>query len=523
MRKVREVLRLSWGRGRSIHEVARSCGLARSSVKRYLRRAERAGLSWPLPEELDDAALEARLFPPQARSHGVERPLPDWDAIDRELKRGRGVTLYLLWEEYRERHPDGYQYSRFCDHFRAWRGKQEVVMRLAHRAGEKLFVDYAGQHAAVVDAATGEVREAPVFVAVLGASSFAYCEATWTQTLPDWILSHVRALEYFGGAPEIIVPDNLKAGVTSPHLYEPDLNPTYVDFARHYGVAIIPARRQHPRDKAKVESGVRLAGMWILARLRNRTFFSLAELNAAIGEQLVTYNERAFQQRPGSRRSLFEELDRPALQPLPAQRYEYAEWRKVRAHVDYHVTFEQHHYSVPYQLIGKELDLRVTSGTLEVFYRNRRAASHARSNRRGAFTTVAEHMPQAHRAYAEWTPERLLAWAETTGPATAQLISKIMASRPHPQQGFRSCLGIMRLSKGHGEQRLEAASRRALTLGAHSYKSIEAILKHHLEDQPLTATADRSAPIIEHANIRGGQYYAANDDEGNERQDERSC
>ena len=516
MRKIREVLRLSWGQGRSLHEVARSCGLARSSVKRYLRRAERAGLSWPLPEALDDGALEARLFPPLPSAAGRVRPLPDWDEVDRELKGGKGVTLQLLWEEYRERFPDGYQYSRFCDHFRDWRRLQDVVMRQPHRAGEKVFVDYAGQHAQVVDPATGEVREAEVFVAVLGASSYAYCEATWTQALPDWTMSHVRALAYFGGAPEILVPDNLKAAVTRAHLYEPDLNPTYMEFARHYGVAVIPARSQHPKDKAKVESGVRLAGMWILARLRKRTFFSLAELNDAIAELLVAYNARAFQQRPGSRRSLFEELDRPALKPLPAERYQFAEWRRARAHVDYHVSFEQHAYSVPHALSGKELDLRVTATSVEVFYQNRRVASHARSYRRGAFTTVAEHMPEAHRAIAEWTPERLAAWAAKTGPATAQLIEKILASKPHPQQGYRACLGILRLGKSQGEARLEAACQRALALGAHSYRSVAAILKLHLEDQPLSAAAD--APVIEHGNIRGERYYAAESQPGDEQE-----
>ena len=492
--------------------MAGACGLARSSVKRYLRRAERAGLSWPLPGDLDDAALEGRLFPPLPRTAGV-RPLPDWDEVDRELKRGKGMTLQLLWEEYRERHPNGYQYSRFCDHFRDWRRLQDVVMRQPHRAGEKLFVDYAGQHAQVVDPATGGVREAEVFVAVLGASSYAYCEASWSQALPDWIASHVRALEHFGGCPEILVPDNLKAAVTRAHLYEPDLNPTYMDFARHYGVAVIPARSQHPKDKAKVESGVRLAGMWILARLRKRTFFSLAELNAAIGEQLVSYNERAFQQRPGSRRSLFEELDRPALRPLPAQRYQFAEWRKARAHIDYHVSFEQHAYSVPHTLTGKELDLRITATTVEAFFQNRRVASHARSHRRGAFTTVAAHMPEAHRAIAEWTPERLTEWAAKTGPATAELIKKILASKPHPQQGFRACLGILRLGKSQGEARLEAACQRALALGAHSYRSVAAILKHHLEGQPLSAAAD--APVIEHGNIRGSDYYGSPADGSN--------
>ena len=497
---------MAWGQGRSLHEVAGACGLARSSVKRYLRRAERAGLSWPLPAELDDAALEARLFPPLPRSAGV-RPLPDWDEVDRELKRDKRVTLQLLWEEYREAHPDGYQYSRYCDHFRAWRRLQDVVMRQPHRAGEKLFVDYAGQHAQVVDPATGEVREAEIFVAVLGASSYAYCEATWSQALPDWIGSHVRALAFFGGVPEVLVPDNLKAAVTKAHLYEPDLNPTYLEFARHYGLAVIPARSEHPRDKAKVESGVRLAGMWILARLRKRTFFSLAELNDAIRGLLGAYNARAFQLRPGSRASLFAELDRPALKRLPSERYQFAEWRKVRAHIDYHVSYEQHAYSVPHELHDQELDVRITAATVEVFHHNRRVASHARSHARGAFTTVAEHMPEAHRAVAEWTPERLTDWAAKTGPATAELIARVLASKPHPQQGYRACLGVLRLGKSHGEARLELACARALALGALSYKSVAAILKRHLEDQPLTAPAE--TPAIEHGNIRGGAYYAS--------------
>jgi transposase len=464
MRKIREVLRLSWVQYRSIREVAVSCSLARSTVKEYLRRAEEAGLSWPLPD-VDDGSLEGLLFPSPPLAVPGRRSLPDWDYIDRELRKRKGVTRFLLWQEYRSANPEGYAYSMFCDLYREWRGLQELSMRLLHRAGEKAFVDYAGQTISVVDPATGEVKDAQVFLAVLGASSFAYCEATWSQGLSDWIGSHVRTLAYFGGCPEIIVPDNLKSGVKDPHLYEPEVNPTYLEFARHYGLAVIPARKGHPKDKAKVESGVRTVENWILARLRNRTFFSLADANDAIWGLLVEYNDRPFQKRPGSRRSLFEELDRPALKPLPQERYQFAEWHKVKPHVDYHVSIDQHHYSVPYQLRKHELDARVTATTIEVFHKTRRVASHARSHHRGSHTTVREHMPEAHREYAEWTPERLLAWAGKIGPETRTLIDGVMASRAHPQQAFRSCLGILRLAKTSGDTRLEAASRRALALG----------------------------------------------------------
>jgi len=508
MRKIREVLRLSKGQYRSVREVARSCNLARSTVNEYLRRAEEAGLSWPLPD-LDDAALEARLFPPKPIPAG-QRPLPDWDYVDKELRKRRGVTRFLLWQEYRAVHPDGYAYSMFCDLFREWRGLQDLSMRLEHRAGEKAFVDYAGQTVGVIDPATGEIREAQVFVAVLGASSYAYCEATWSQGLPDWIGSHVRALSFFGGCPEVIVPDNLKSGVKDPHLYEPELNPTYLDFARHYGLAVIPARKGHPKDKAKVETGVKTVGNWILARLRKRTFFSLSELNDAIWELLTEYNQRPFQKRPGSRHSLFEELDKPALTPLPGERYEFALWSRVRPHVDYHVSIDGHHYSVPYQLVKHELDARVTTTTVEVFHKNRRVASHVRSHQKGLHTTVREHMPEAHRQYADWTPARLLAWAEKVGPETKRFTLEVMEARPHPQQAFRSCLGVLRLGKSHGDERLEAACGRALAIGSLSYKSVAAILKNGLDQQPLELPQAASLPRIHHQNIRGGDYYASN-------------
>jgi transposase len=506
MRKINEVLRLKHHCGVSNRDIACSCGVARSTVAEYLRRAAAAGLTWPLPEDLDDGRLEAMLFPPPPVLPPESRPQPDWPVLHLELKK-KGVTLFLLWQEYKAVSPEGYQYSRFCDLYGEWRGRQDLVMRQRHRAGEKLFIDYAGQTVPVVDRQTGEVRQAEIFVAVLGASNYTYSEATWSQSLPDWISSHVRALSYLGGAPEVLVPDNLKSGVTSPHLYEPDLNPTYQEMARHYGVAVVPARSGRPKDKAKAEQGVLLAERWILARLRNRTFFSLAELNQEIARLLMELNERSFQKLPGCRRSLFEELDRPALGPLPAAPYEYAEWKKVRVHIDYHVQVARHYYSVPYQLVGMECEARATATTVEVFHRGRRVASHVRSSRKGGFTTVTEHMPAQHREHAQWTPERLVRWARETGDAVAAVAQRILESRPHPQQGFRSCLGVMRLSKRYGDERLQAACRRALATGTCSYKSIESILKNGLDQKPLPQAA-KPAPAIEHENIRGADYYA---------------
>jgi transposase len=461
--------------------------------------------SWPLPASLDDAELEKRLFPPPVTLPADERAVPDWPLVHRELKR-KGVTLQLLWDEYKEANPQGFQYSWFCEHYRAWQGKVDVVMRQDHRAGEKLFVDYAGQTVEIIERDTGEVRDAQIFVAVLGASNYSYAEATLTQTLPDWIGSHVRAFAYFKALPAIVVPDNLKSGVHLAHRYEPELNATYAEMARHYGVAIVPTRSAKPRDKAKVESGVLVVERWILARLRNRSFFSLGELNAAIAELLEDLNARPFKKLPGNRRELFETLDRLAMMPLPGRAYEYAEWKKARVNIDYHVAIDKHYYSVPYQLVKEQLDARVSANTVELLYKGKRVASHRRSRQPGRHTTVTAHMPKAHRDYAEWTPERLLRWAEETGKATAKLVETILTSRPHPQHGYRACLGIMRLGKTYGEVRLEAASRRALAIGACSYKSVESILKNNLDKKPLPPTTVES-PAIEHNNLRGPDYY----------------
>jgi len=453
---------------------------------------------------MDERALEARLFPPPQPSE-APRPLPDWAHVHRELKR-KGVTLALLWQEYKAAHPDGVQYSWFCERYRAWAERVDVVMRQTHRAGEKLFVDYAGDTVAVIDRETGEVREAQVFVAVLGASNYTFAEATWSQALPEWCASHVRALKFFGGVSELVVPDNLRSAVTSPHRYEPDLNPTYQDLAEHYGFAIVPARVRRARDKAKVEAGVLLVERWILAALRNRTFFSLAELNAAIAELLVRLNDRPFKKLPGSRRTLFESLERPLLESLPQQPYVFAQWKKVRVNIDYHVEFERHYYSVPYTLARKQLDLRYTANTVECLYRGQRVASHVRSFLPGRHTTVSEHMPEKHRRMGEWSPERFARWAEKIGPATAAVITNVLGARRHPEQSYRTCLGILRLGKSYGDARLEAACQRALVLGAQSVRSVESILKHRLDEQPLGESQESLLPD-EHENVRGSTYF----------------
>jgi len=505
MRKIKEVLRLKWGCGLSNRAVAASCQVAPSTVLEYVRRAAGASLSWPLPEGITDMELEARLFPPSPPLPASGRPLPDWARIHQELRR-KGVTLFLLWQEYKGAYPEGYQYSRFCERYRQWAARLEVCLRQDHKAGEKLFVDYAGQTVAVVDPNTGQSRQAQIFVATLGASNYTYAEATWTQGLPDWIASHIRAWEFMGGVSELVVPDNLRPGVSAACRYEPDLNPTYQELATHYGTAVMPARVRRPRDKAKVESGVQGVEQRILAPLRHRTFFSLSELNQAIRELLTPYNERPFQKLPGSRRSLFETLDKPALKPLPPERYEFAEWKKARVNIDYHVEVDGHYYSVPYQLVRQQIDVRLTATTVECFKGGRRVASHPRSSQKGRHTTLPEHMPKAHREYLEWTPARLVRWAGKTGEATASVVESILATRPHPQQGFRSCLGIMRLGKMYGADRLEAACRRALAIHAKSYRSIASILKQGLDRRPLPEKAP-PLPAIVHANVRGAQYY----------------
>ena len=379
-------------------------------------------------------------------------------------------------------------------------------MRQTHRAGEKLFVDYAGHTVPVIDEATGEIRSAQIFVAVLGASNYTYAEATWTQALPDWIGSHQRTFEFLDGVPEIVVPDNLRSGISKAHRYEPDINPTYQDMASHYGVAIIPTRVRKPQDKAKVEVGVQIVERWILAALRNQTLFSLTELNQAIQALLIQFNQRAFKKLPGSRIEVFESVDKPVLKRLPLRPYEYAEWKKIRVHIDYHVDIKGHYYSVPYTLVKQQLDARVAENTVEVFHKGQRVASHPRSRQKGRHSTIKAHMPESHRRYGDWSPQRFTQWAQKIGPETVRVITASLSDRRHAEQGFRSCLGILRLAKTYSNQRLEAACQRALLLGTHRYKSIESILKHGLDEKPVDQEEAATLPQ-QHENIRGADYY----------------
>jgi len=506
MRKIREALRLCLAEGLSPRQAGIATGLPRTTVRRYVERAAEVGLGWPLPLDLDDRELEERLYGRAAPAPAaITRPVPDWAEVHRELAR-KGVTLQLLWTEYRASCPDGFGYTWFTERYRAWAGRLDLVLRGDHRAGEKCFVDFAGQTIPITDPLTGEITGAQLFVAVLGASNHTYAEALPSQELPHWLGAHVRAFEFWGGAPAILVPDNLKAGVIRPHRYEPILNASYAEMAAHYGTAVIPARPRKPRDKAKVEAGVLVVERWVLAALRNRTFFSLAEANRAIGERVAWLNARPFKKLEGSRDSLFAELDRPALRPLPATPYEYAVWKQAKVSIDYHVELDRHYYSVPYGLVGEQVDVRASARTIEVFARGRRVASHPRSSAVGRHTTETAHMPESHRRHLEWTPGRLVAWGEQTGPATGALVAAILASRPHPEQGFRSCLGIFRLGRRHGEARLEAACARALAGGALSYRSVDSILRGGLERTPLPELPPVRATRT-HANVRGPAAY----------------
>jgi transposase len=453
-------------------------------------------------QTLDDAALEARLYP--SVTLDAARAEPDCVWIHRERHRV-GVTLELLHHEYLERHPGGLRYTAFCDRYRAWAARRGLVMRQVHVAGDKLFVDYSGKRPRIVDEATGEVIEVELFVAALGASNLTYAEATRTQRGPDWIASHVRALEYFGGVPAALVPDQLKSGVTRSCAYEPEVQRTYDELAQHYGTTVMPARPLHPRDKAKVEVAVQIAQRWLLARIRDEVFHTVGALNARLREVLVDLNGRVMRRYGKSRREMFEAIERAALRPLPATRFEYAEWQRARVNIDYHVQVAGHLYSVPYRLVHEEVEARTSGDVVEILHGRTRVASHRRSPVKGGFTTQTEHMPSAHRAHAEWTPSRILTWAEKVGGATRTLCDAILADRPHPEQGFRSCLGILRLGKRYGDERLEAACDRALGVRARSYRHVESILKNGLD---RVAKADEPTPVsLTHENVRGRDYY----------------
>jgi transposase len=507
MRHIHEILRLKHEKKLSVREIARSCGLPASTVGDYLKRAKAAALIWPLPEPLNDEELLERLMD-SGREPAPEptppRPTPDWARVHQELRR-KGVTLQLLWQEYRAEHPDGYARSRFCELYQQWASKVDPVLRQHHQPGEKMFVDWAGQKVAIHNWLDGCIDEASLFIAVLGASNKTYAEAFANERSPSWIKGHMNAFKFYGGVTKAVVPDNPKTAVIRPCRYEPGLNRNYLEMADHYGTVILPARPLKPRDKAKVESGVQIAERQILAVLRDQRFFTVGALNRAMVPLLAQINDRPFQKLPGSRNSWFEAHEKCLLQPLPAMPFEQATWSRPTVNIDYHVVVDKHYYSVPYQLIHQLLDARLTEATVEVFHDGKRVAAHRRSHLAGRYTTVHEHRPKAHQKHLEWTPSRILQWAETIGPRCAQLVQHIMESRPHPEQGFRSALGIIRLGKGVGNQRLEAACMRALHYGACSYRSVQSILNNHLEVQPLEAEPPLTNP--DHGNLRGPDYY----------------
>jgi len=503
MRKSREILRLKFETDLSQRAIARACGVSNATVWDALKRFEASGLSWPLPDGVGDAELEARLYRPPGRRAPDPRE-PDWAKVHAELA-GKHVTLRLLWGEYREAYPDGYGYSYFCQHYRAFLGRIDVVMRQQHRAGEKLFVDWAGDTLPYIDPQTGEVRKAHLFLAVLGFSNYTFARAYPDERTESFLDAHVRAFAHLGGVPELLVPDNLKTGVKRPDRYEAEIAAPYAELAAHYGCVVLPARVGKPRDKAKVEVGVQIAERQILAPLRKLTFFSLAEMNAAIAERLKAVNVRPFAKLPGSRESMFCEREAPLLRPLPGERYQHRTRKLATVHIDYHVELEGHYYSVPHHLVREKVELRFAGRTVEVYHRGARVALHVRSRAHGRATTLTEHMPEKHRAVASWTPERMASWAAKTGPQTAALCQAIMAARPHPELGFRSCLGVLRLGDRYTPERLEAACTRAHAMGATSYRSVRSILERRLDRELEEDTV--TPPALMHVNVRGAGYY----------------
>jgi transposase len=506
MRKIRDILRLRHAAGLSIRQIRASTKVSVGAIQKLLAKAEEEGLGWPLPPELDDDSRLARLFYPGADTRVSTRyQVPDWAALHQGLKR-KGITKQLLWEEYTEQYPNRcYSYSQFCERYAHWKGLQKRSMRQTHKAGEKCFVDYAGQTVPLVCAETGEIRQAQIFVAVLGASSYTYAEASSSQSLPDWLASHVRAFEYFGGTPAIVVPDNLKSGVTKACRYDPQLNASYQQLAEHYQLAVVPARPYKPRDKAKAEAGVQLVERWILARLRHHTFFSLAELNQCIRALLEELNNKPFKQLPGNRRQAFEELDKPALRPLPRHPYRFVEIKPVKVNIDYHVQYQGHHYSVPHQYVGETLELHAGEHLISLYFRHRQVASHPRAYRPGT-TTAPGHMPERHRKHQQWTPGRLKNWAKAIGPEVLAWVSTQLEIKAHPEQAYRLCLGLLNLSREYPAQRLDAACRIANREGLHRLKQIRSILRSHRDQLPEQLALETALPQ-DHENIRGPYHF----------------
>lgn len=505
MRKTKEILRLALSEGLPQRQIAQSTGASKTTVQDILAKARAIGIEWEQIKDLREAAIVARLLPSRREA---AKPEPDWSYVQTELSK-KGTTLLLLWLDYKQEYPEALSYSRFCQHFRDWKKTSSLSMRQHHTAGDKLFVDFSGLGVPWIDIESGEIQKAEVFVAVLGASSFTFAKATADQSSRSWLDCHIAALEFIGGVPAAIVPDNLRSGVSRACRYDPDTNPAYLSLAEHYQTAIIPTRAYKPKDKAKAEVGVQVVQRWILAVLRHQTFTSVQEINQFLIPLLDTLNNRIMKHRSASRRELFETIDRPALKPLPSQRFSSPEWKIAKVNIDYHIEFERHYYSVPFAFVGKKIDLKATSLAIEIYYQGERIAMHLRVRGSiGRHSTLSEHMPPAHQAHAEWTPERILGWASDTGPKTEELCRKILKSRSHPEQGFRACLGVMRLGKDYTPDRLEKACAIAIEMKSLRYRAVQDILKNEIDRKVRPLKIVPSQVIEHHENIRGANYYS---------------
>jgi len=506
MRRIKEVLRLRFTPpGLSQNQTAQVLSVSRSTVQEYWHRFDRLGISWEEASVLPEAELEKRLFPEPVVQG--ERPTLDYVSIHQELQR-TGVTLQLLWEEYRAVYPDGYRYSQFCDLYRRWRQDLKIYMRQHHVGGERVYVDYSGKRPFLVDPMTGEIRPVELLVMVWGASNCTYAEAQEAQNFLHWAMGHVRGFAYFGYVPHYMVPDNIKAAVTKACIYDPDLNRGYVELAEHYGFGVLPARPKKPKDKAKVEVGVQIVQRWILARLRNRIFHTLADLNAAIRELLEELNRKPMKKLDKSRWEVFQEVDVPQAKPLPLTPYIYRDWQKPSMGMDYHVEVNSHYYSFPHQYYrkGERLDVRLTEAMVEIFFRTERIACHSRDDSRYRYTTDAAHMPEPHRSVHEQNPAFLLQWAGRIGMNTLTLVKIVIASKTHPQQGIRPVLGMLRLARSVGNQRMENAARIACQHRLLRVQQIRDLLKKGLDRQPLEPETP-TGTVVNTVNIRGAHYF----------------
>ena len=507
MKKVREIMRLHEQSGLSRRQISQSLNISRPVVSDYIAKVTISGLSYKDIENMPDETLLELLQKNKTKDERYEKLQSQFPHLTKELKRV-GVTRYLLWEEYMQENPEGYSYSQFCYHFQIWRNMSEVTMHMDHKAGDKLFVDFAGKKLEITNRATGKKQEVEAFIAILGASQLIYVEASMSQKKEEWIRLNENALRYIGGVPRAIVPDCLKSAVTKTDRYEPDINPEYFDFARHYSVTILPARPAKPKDKSLAEGAVRISYSWIYAKLRDRIFFSLEELNVAILEQLELLNARTMQ-RPGvSRIELFESIEKTELQPLPQQRYEIKKHKTLTVQFNYHIYLSDdcHYYSVPYRYKGRKVAVLFTERALEVYSGNIRIALHLRNKRRNGYTTQREHMPEFHKWKDNWDPEKLMNWATTKGGDVASVVATVLASRQHPEQSYKTCMGILSLGKIYGDLRLNKACKRALYYDNYTYKVIKNILFNNM-DQLDEDSNNTIGTLPEHENIRGRNYY----------------